>query len=79
MSDLTWIVWLIPAFPLLGFLINALFIRRERPAVRDAVVTRIAKYSCEVATRATVDAVSVLTQAGLAPTAGASGVVHTRQ
>ena len=32
MSDLTWIVWLIPAFPLLGFLINALFIRRERPA-----------------------------------------------
>src|SRR5262245_21802355 len=32
MSDLTWIVWLIPAFPLLGFLINALFIRRERQA-----------------------------------------------
>jgi NADH-quinone oxidoreductase subunit L len=32
MSDLTWIVWLIPAFPLLGFAINALFIRRERPA-----------------------------------------------
>jgi NADH-quinone oxidoreductase subunit L len=32
MSDLTWIVVLIPAFPLLGFLINALFIRRERPA-----------------------------------------------
>jgi NADH-quinone oxidoreductase subunit L len=32
MSDLTWIVVLIPAFPLLGFLLNALLIRRERAA-----------------------------------------------
>jgi NADH-quinone oxidoreductase subunit L len=32
MSDLTWIVILIPAFPLLGFLLNTLFIRQERPA-----------------------------------------------
>jgi NADH-quinone oxidoreductase subunit L len=32
MSDLTWIVILIPAFPLLGFLLNMLFIRQERPA-----------------------------------------------
>ena len=32
MSDLTWIVVLIPAFPLLGFLLNALFIRSERTA-----------------------------------------------
>jgi NADH-quinone oxidoreductase subunit L len=32
MSDLTWVVLLIPAFPLLGFLINVFFIRRERPA-----------------------------------------------
>src|SRR5262245_6292495 len=32
MSDLTWIVVLIPAFPLLGFLLNALIIRRERAA-----------------------------------------------
>jgi NADH-quinone oxidoreductase subunit L len=32
MPDLTWIVVLIPAFPLLGFLLNALFIRRERAA-----------------------------------------------
>src|SRR5262244_2324485 len=32
MSDLTWIVALIPAFPLLGFLLNVFFIRRERPA-----------------------------------------------
>jgi NADH-quinone oxidoreductase subunit L len=32
MSDLTWIVVLIPAFPLLGFLLNVFFIRRERPA-----------------------------------------------
>src|SRR5690349_7593314 len=32
MSDLTWIVALIPAFPLLGFLVNALFVRRERQA-----------------------------------------------
>src|SRR5262245_44673120 len=32
MSDLTWIVLLIPAFPLLGFLLNVFFIRRERPA-----------------------------------------------
>jgi NADH-quinone oxidoreductase subunit L len=32
MSNLTWIVTLIPAFPLLGFLVNALFIRRERAA-----------------------------------------------
>src|SRR5215213_4381290 len=32
MSDLTWIVILIPAFPLLGFLVNTFFIRQERPA-----------------------------------------------
>jgi len=32
MSDLTWIVILIPAFPLLGFLLNMFFIRQERPA-----------------------------------------------
>jgi len=32
MPDLIWIVALIPAFPLLGFLLNALFIRRERAA-----------------------------------------------
>src|SRR6266545_4192036 len=32
MSDLTWIVVLIPAFPLLGFLLNTFFIRRERSA-----------------------------------------------
>jgi len=32
MSDLTWIVILIPAFPLLGFLLNTFFIRQERPA-----------------------------------------------
>jgi NADH-quinone oxidoreductase subunit L len=32
MSDLTWIVVLIPAFPLLGFLLNTFFIRQERPA-----------------------------------------------
>jgi NADH-quinone oxidoreductase subunit L len=32
MSDLTWIVLLIPAFPLLGFLLNVFFIRDERPA-----------------------------------------------
>jgi NADH-quinone oxidoreductase subunit L len=32
MPDLTWIVVLIPVFPLLGFLLNALLIRRERAA-----------------------------------------------
>src|SRR6185503_4399141 len=32
MPDLIWIVVLIPAFPLLGFLLNALLIRRERLA-----------------------------------------------
>ena len=32
MSDVTWIVVLIPAFPLLGFLLNVFFIRRERVA-----------------------------------------------
>src|SRR6266487_4917965 len=32
MPDLIWIVALIPAFPLVGFLLNALFIRRERAA-----------------------------------------------
>jgi NADH-quinone oxidoreductase subunit L len=32
MPDLTWIVVLIPALPLLGFLLNVLFIRSERPA-----------------------------------------------
>jgi NADH-quinone oxidoreductase subunit L len=32
MEQLTWIILLIPAFPLLGFLINALFVRSERPA-----------------------------------------------
>lgn len=32
MSDFQWIVLLIPAFPLLGFLINTFFIRRERAA-----------------------------------------------
>ena len=32
MSDLTWIVVLIPALPLLGFLLNTFFIRQERPA-----------------------------------------------
>jgi NADH-quinone oxidoreductase subunit L len=32
MSDLTWIVILIPAFPLLGFLLNTFLIRQERPA-----------------------------------------------
>jgi NADH-quinone oxidoreductase subunit L len=32
MSDLTWIIWLIPLFPLLGFLLNVFFIRSERPA-----------------------------------------------
>src|SRR5215475_9103392 len=32
MSDLTWIVVLIPAFPLLGFLLNVFFIRNERQA-----------------------------------------------
>ncbi|MEM8532042.1 MAG: NADH-quinone oxidoreductase subunit L [Chloroflexota bacterium] len=32
MSELSWVIALIPAFPLLGFLINALFIRREREA-----------------------------------------------
>jgi len=32
MSDLTWIVVLIPALPLLGFLLNVFFIRSERPA-----------------------------------------------
>jgi NADH-quinone oxidoreductase subunit L len=32
MPDLIWIVVLIPAFPLLGFVLNALFIRRERLA-----------------------------------------------
>lgn len=29
---MNWIIWLIPAFPLLGFLINALVVRRERDA-----------------------------------------------
>jgi NADH-quinone oxidoreductase subunit L len=32
MSDLTWIVALIPALPLLGFLLNTFFIRNERQA-----------------------------------------------
>src|SRR5947208_2376975 len=32
MPDLTWIVALIPAFPLVGFLLNVFFIRRERAA-----------------------------------------------
>jgi NADH-quinone oxidoreductase subunit L len=32
MSDLTWIVVLIPALPLLGFLLNVFFIRNERQA-----------------------------------------------
>jgi NADH-quinone oxidoreductase subunit L len=32
MADLTWIVLLIPAFPLLGFLANTFVIRREREA-----------------------------------------------
>jgi NADH-quinone oxidoreductase subunit L len=32
MSDLTWIVWLIPLFPLLGFLLNVFVIRSERSA-----------------------------------------------
>lgn len=29
---MNWIIWLIPAFPLLGFLLNALVVRRERDA-----------------------------------------------
>ncbi|MBK9715509.1 MAG: NADH-quinone oxidoreductase subunit L [Kouleothrix sp.] len=32
MSDLTWIVLLIPAFPLIGFLLNVFLIRNERTA-----------------------------------------------
>ena len=32
MQNLTWIVLLIPAFPLLGFLLNAFVVRREREA-----------------------------------------------
>ncbi len=32
MSDLTWIVILIPLFPLLGFLLNVFVIRQERAA-----------------------------------------------
>ena len=29
---MNWIIWLIPAFPLIGFLLNALVVRRERAA-----------------------------------------------
>ncbi|HEU5015876.1 MAG TPA: NADH-quinone oxidoreductase subunit L [Roseiflexaceae bacterium] len=36
MSNLTWIILLIPAFPLLGFLVNTFFIRDERTAGRVA-------------------------------------------
>lgn len=32
MSELNWMIWLIPAFPLLGFLLNTFLIRNERPA-----------------------------------------------
>ncbi|HET9223904.1 MAG TPA: NADH-quinone oxidoreductase subunit L, partial [Roseiflexaceae bacterium] len=48
MSDLTWIVWLIPAFPLLGFLINALFIRRERPAGLIACAAVLLSFVCSL-------------------------------
>ena len=29
---MNWIIWLIPLFPLLGFLLNAFFVREERQA-----------------------------------------------
>jgi NADH-quinone oxidoreductase subunit L len=48
MSDLTWIVCLIPAFPLLGFLINALVIRRERPAGLIACVAVALSFICSL-------------------------------
>jgi NADH-quinone oxidoreductase subunit L len=48
MSDLTWIVWLIPAFPLLGFLVNALFIRRERPAGLIACGAVLLSFVCSL-------------------------------
>jgi NADH-quinone oxidoreductase subunit L len=32
MAGTNWLIWLIPAFPLLGFLINVLFVRSERAA-----------------------------------------------
>jgi NADH-quinone oxidoreductase subunit L len=32
MASTPWVIWLIPAFPLLGFLVNAFFVRAERPA-----------------------------------------------
>jgi NADH-quinone oxidoreductase subunit L len=48
MSDLTWIVVLIPAFPLLGFLINALFIRRERPAGLIACGAVLLSFICSL-------------------------------
>ncbi len=32
MAEMSWIIWLIPALPLLGFLINVFFVRSERPA-----------------------------------------------
>ena len=46
MPDLTWIVALIPAFPLLGFLLNALFIRRERAAGLLACVMVALSFIC---------------------------------
>jgi NADH-quinone oxidoreductase subunit L len=48
MSDLTWIVVLIPAFPLLGFLINALLIRRERPAGLIACAAVLLSFICSL-------------------------------
>src|SRR5918911_823215 len=32
MSQFTWVVWLIPIFPLIGFLLNVFIIRQERAA-----------------------------------------------
>ena len=42
MSDLTWIVVLIPLFPFLGFLLNTFVIRNERQAglLASAMVAR---------------------------------------
>ncbi|HWQ15739.1 MAG TPA: NADH-quinone oxidoreductase subunit L [Roseiflexaceae bacterium] len=44
-----WIIWLIPAFPLLGFLVNVLLVRRERPAGLVAVAAVAASFVATLA------------------------------
>ena len=48
MSGTNWIIWLIPLFPLLGFVLNALLIKRERQAGLVASLTIGASFAVAI-------------------------------